>query len=270
MSRGPEILTLAQWMHGGPWRLQLLHSLKTHALIWVTRGQARVTVDGVRRGVGVHNALAIPADTLFSLELGPQCFGLVCLIPPGGPALMPDRPHHLRVREVHAQMELTALLDSMQRETNQPRPFGDEVLNAYASLVTVWLRRAMIVHEAPSRPTASQRLVNAFAALVAQDFRTPKLMADYARELGVTPTHLTRCCRQCSGLTAADFLTQTSLHAARVMLEEGSDSIRHVAVQLGFRSAAYFSRFILHHTGQTPSALRKAAQGAKKPAFSLA
>ena len=95
--------------------------------------------------------------------------------------------------------------------------------------------------------------------MVARDFATPKLMADYARELGVTPTHLTRSCRQCSGLTAADFLTQRSLHGARDMLESGHDSIRHVAVQLGFRSAAYFSRFILHHTGQTPSALRKGA-----------
>ena len=99
--------------------------------------------------------------------------------------------------------------------------------------------------------------------MVARDFHTSMLMADYARDLGVTPTHLTRSCRQCSGVTAADFLTQRSLHAAREMLEDGSDSIRHVAVQLGFNSAAYFSRFILHHTGQTPSALRKRAHKGK-------
>ena len=146
MTKSVEILTLAQWMRGAPWRLELLHSLDMHALVWVTKGQARVTVDGIRSGVGVHNALAIPAETLFSLEMGPQCFGLVCLLPAGGPALMPDRSHHLRIREVHAQMELTALLDAMQREANQPRPFADEALNAHAALMTVWLRRAMIDH----------------------------------------------------------------------------------------------------------------------------
>ncbi|QIE44359.1 helix-turn-helix transcriptional regulator [Pseudohalocynthiibacter aestuariivivens] len=259
MSSTPQILSLAQWMHGAPWRLALQHALQRHALVWVTRGQARVTVDGIRRGVGVHNALAIPAGTLFSLELGPQCFGLVCLIPPGGPTLMPDRPQHLRIREVHTQMELTALLDAMQRESNHPRDFSDEALGAHAQLMTVWLRRAMIAHEAPDRPNAAHRLVAAYAAMVARDYQSPMLMADYARDLGVTPTHLTRSCRQCCGLTAAEILTQRSLHAARVMLEDGGDSIRHVAVQLGFRSAAYFSRFILHHTGQTPSALRKSA-----------
>nr|WP_309502203.1 helix-turn-helix transcriptional regulator [uncultured Roseovarius sp.] len=259
----PQILTLTQWMHGAAWRLQLQHALDHHALVWVTRGQARATADGIRRGVGAHNALAIPSRTLFSFEMGVQCFGLVCLIPPGGPTLMPDRAQHLRIREVNAQMELTALLDSMQRESNQPREFSDEALEAHAQLMTVWLRRAMIAHESPTRPNAAQRLVTAYSAMVACDYATPKLMADYARDLGVTPTHLTRSCRQCSGLTAAEMLTQCSLHAARVMLENGDDSIRHVAVQLGFRSAAYFSRFILHHTGHTPSALRKAAKSKK-------
>ncbi len=255
-----QILTLAQWMHGASWRLELQHSLDRHALVWITRGQARATVDGVRRGVGVHNALAIPAETLFSLEMGAQCFGLVCLIPPGGPTLMPDRPQHLRIREVHAQMELTALLDAMQRESHQSGEFSDEALGAHAQLMTVWLRRAMIAQETPTRPNAAQRLVTAYASMVARDYQTPRLMAGYARELGVTPTHLTRSCRECSGITAADMLTQRCLYAARVMLEDGDDAIRHVAVQLGFRSAAYFSRFILHHTGQTPSALRKMAK----------
>ncbi|RKF15455.1 AraC family transcriptional regulator [Roseovarius spongiae] len=259
-------MTLAQWSRGAAWRLGLLHSIGAHALVWVTRGQARATVDGIRRGVGVHNALAIPAGTLFSLDLGAQSFGLVCLIPPGGPALMPDETHHLRVREVHAQLELTALMDAMQRESTERRDFSDEALGAHAALMTVWLRRAMILHETPATATAGQRLVSAYAAMVARDFHTPMLMADYARDLGVTPTHLTRSCRQCSGLTAADFLTQRSLHAAREMIEDGGDSIRHVAVQLGFNSAAYFSRFILHHTGETPSTLRKQAQKLKHAA----
>jgi AraC family transcriptional activator of pobA len=33
-----------------------------------------------------------------------------------------------------------------------------------------------------------------------------------------------------------------------------------IAADLGFGSAAYFSRFILHHTGKTPSDLRGAAR----------
>lgn len=262
MTNAARIATLVQWSHGAPWRLELQHSCPDHALVWITRGQARVTLEGVRRGVGVHNVLAVPAGTLMSLTLGPNAFGLVCLIPPGGPVLMPDTPQHLRIREVHTQSELTGLLDAMQREANQPRPFADEALNAHAQLMTVWLRRAMIAHEMPPPATAAERLVMAFAALVERNFRSGAPMADYARELGVTPTHLTRSCRHCAGLTAADFLTERTLHAARVMLADGHDAIRHVAAQLGFRSAAYFSRFILHHTGHSPTDLRRQARAA--------
>ncbi len=260
MITAPQIMTIAQWAHGAPWRLTLPHSQPHHALIWITRGQARATVGGLRRGVGAHNALAVPTGTLFSLDIGPGCYGQVCLIPPGGPALMPDEPEHLRIREVQAQSELTSLLDSMMRENSQQRPFADEAAQALAIMVTVWLRRALIGQEPGPRPTAAQRLVVAYAALVEQNHATGQPMASYARDLGVTPTHLGRSCKACCGLTAADLLVQRILHAAREQLEDGADAIRHVAAQLGFGSAAYFSRFIQAHTGLSPSALRRKAQ----------
>ncbi|MBZ8119475.1 helix-turn-helix domain-containing protein [Roseovarius sp. LXJ103] len=253
-------MTLVQWSRGASWRLDLPHSCGHHALIWVTKGQARATVDGVRRGVGVHNALAVPAGTLFSMDLGTQCFGLVCLIPAGGAFLMPDRPQHLRIREVKSQSELTSLLEALSREVNHPRDFSDEARNALAQQITIWLRRAMIDHEIPAAPTAAERLVTAYAAMVEQSHATGVPMADYARDLGVTPTHLTRSCKAVSGMTAADMLTGRVLHAARDMLEIGRDPIRFVAAQLGFSSAAYFSRFILHHTKKSPSELRRSAQ----------
>lgn len=263
LGTAPQLLTLAQWTRGTPWRLALPHSQPCHALIWITRGQARATVSGLRRGVGAHNALTVPAGTLFSLDVAPACYGQVCLVPPGGPVLMPDHPEHLRIREVQAQAELTSLLESMGRESAQGRPFADEAALALAIMITVWLRRALIGQDAAPRPTAAQRLVMAYAALVEQNHATGRPMAAHARDLGVTPTHLTRSCKACCGLTAADLLTQRTLHAAREMLEDGTDAIRHVAAQLGFGSAAYFSRFVTQHTGKTPSALRKAAHRAK-------
>ncbi len=253
-----HILTLAEWARGVSWRASLLHSSAKHALIWVTRGQGIAVIDGVRRGVGVHNAVVIPAGTMFSLELGKQGFGLVCLIPTSGPIMMPDLSQHLRIRDVQAQTELTAILDAMQREQNTKRAFMDEALNAQAGLLTVWLRRAMIEHGTPDgKKPAAVRLVNAYAALVEREFRQGKTMAEFASQLGVTPTHLTRSCRHCAGLTAADLLTQRVLYDARTMLEDSSEAIRHIAALLGFTSAAYFSRFILHHTGKSPSDLRK-------------
>ena len=93
-----------------------------------------------------------------------------------------------------------------------------------------------------------------------QRFRQHRGVADYAAELGVTPTHLTRSCREASGLTAADILTQRSLYAARDMIETTDRPLQDIGQSLNFSSPAYFSRFVQHHTGQSPSMLRRSAK----------
>ena len=262
MTSPARILTLAQWSSAGVWQAELPHSSAMHLLVWITRGQGRALIGGIRRGVGVHNALVIPAGTLFSLDIGRQGFGLICTIPPGSAALMPDEAQHLRLRDVQAQSELTAILDAIQREQNANRPFMDEAIEAQAVLLSVWLRRTMIsdTNDPTTHTTAAQRLVTAYAALIERDYTSGKPMADYARALGVTPTHLTRTCQACAGLSAANLLTQRIVHAARSLLETGGLPFNHIAALLGFRSAAYFSRFIQHHTGMTPTTLRRKAQ----------
>jgi AraC family transcriptional activator of pobA len=103
----------------------------------------------------------------------------------------------------------------MSREQNDARPFAIEVLDALAAQMSVWLRRALIAHPEEPRPPAAERLVRAYAALIERHLGKGLSVADHARSLGVTPTHLTRTCRRLSGLSAADLLTQRSLHAAR-------------------------------------------------------
>ncbi len=257
-TRPVQILTHTQWARGSAWRNELQHSENAHALVHVTRGQGLCTVLGKRRGTGVNNVIFIPAGTMFSLELGRSGFAQVCLIAPNGSIMLPDEPIHLRLRDVSAQIELTAIFDTLLREQSAVRLFMDEAMMAQANLLSIWLRRALISEgTTPQKMPAAERLINAFATVIERDFKTGKQMAHYARTLGVTPTHLARCCRQVSGLTAAEMITARSLHAALAMLEDTRDPIRQIANLLGFGSAAYFSRFILHHTGKNPSKLRR-------------
>lgn len=260
MGNYAEVMSLHQWLGEEEWRSELPHSRESHALIWITRGQGRTVIDGVLRGVTVHTALCIPAGTMIHLDLSPQSFGTVCVVPRRSPVLMPDQPTILRVRDADAQNELSALLEVMQREQKSDRPFVDEAMNAHAALLTVWLRRAIIDQRDDKIDyTAAQRLAMAYTALIERDFSSGKPMADYAKALGVTPTHLTRACRTSSGMTASELLTGRTVYAMRDLLETTDHPANRVAAMLGFKSAAYFSRFVLQHTGQTPTALRKSA-----------
>ena len=91
---------------------------------------------------------------------------------------------------------------------------------AHAQLVAVWMHRQEI--DPPTvRDTAAQRLVAAYCDLLVRRHRSGASMADLAEALGVTPTHLSRSCKQMCGLTAAEMQTQVTLHAARDLIAQG-------------------------------------------------
>lgn len=256
MQDAPRIQTLSSLAGRASWRLKLHHSRETHLLVWITRGQGVATVNGQRHGLGVHSALFIPAGTLFSLSMGAQGFGTVLVAPPSAQIALPGLEQLLRIRDVRRQTELTGLIEAMQREQAAPRDFHPEAARAHATLVAIWLRRAILDAPAPERPGADARLAAAFASLVARDYRTGRPMASYAEKLGVTPTHLSRCCKSAAGISASAILTERALHAARTLLADTSHPVGRISSHLGFGSPAYFSRFIQTQTGCPPSQLR--------------
>jgi AraC family transcriptional activator of pobA len=239
--------------------MTLSHDLPSHLLIWITRGQGLLQLDGQRRGLGAHNAVFIPARSLFSIELGRQGFGQAVVIPDGAPMRLPQMPRHLRIRDVQAQTELTGLIEAGQREQQTPRPLFNDALDAHAALISVWLRRQIMQEEhVPDRRSAGIRLSARFCRMVSECFATGVPMATYAETLEVTPTHLTRAVKAATGKTAADLLTERVVYEARDMLSTTEHSAQSIARHLGFGSAAYFTRFIQQHTGKPPSKLRMA------------
>jgi AraC family transcriptional activator of pobA len=240
-----------------PWRYTLLHDRPADLLLWITRGHGRVIVNGLRRGVSTHSALFLPAGTLMAIDLPPGTQALFVESPAGLAGRMPAEPVHLRIRDGLAQSELTAEIDAMTRETRTIRPRQAEVLAARVGLIAVWLHRQIAAGTVDPPPdTASNRLVRRFAQAVVRDGRASRPVAAHADALDVTPTHLSRVCRAACGHTAADILTERKLHAARIALASPRPAIKDIARDLGFASAAYFSRFVVAHTGQSPRALR--------------
>ena len=254
---GLKIRTLAQLAGGDGWRLGLAHDQVHHTLFWVTRGQGRMLLDGRRRGIGPHNAVFVPAGSVYSIDLGAQMLGQAIIVPDGTALRLPDMPRHLRVRDVHVQTELATIIEAAQREQTQGRALAQDALEAHVALMSVWLRRQIALEEhIPSPSTAGERLSRRFTQMIPQHYMSGAPMAFYAAELGVTPTHLTRTVKAATGKTAADLLTERVIHAARTLLETTRHPARNIAHHLGFGSAAYFTRFMQQHTGRSPSQLR--------------
>jgi AraC-like DNA-binding protein len=172
---------------------------------------------------------------------------------------LPATTLHLRIREGQAQVELNLCLDSIHRELDSPHPGHDRAARHHIGLLGVWLeRQAARVPAETLAPDAARRLVMRFTALLEKEFRSGRGIADYAAALGVTPTHLTRCCKQTCGRPASALLHDRLLFEARRMLSETDQPVGHIARDLGFTSPAYFTRAFQHQTGKTPSAFRRA------------
>ncbi|WP_293573534.1 AraC family transcriptional regulator [Phaeobacter sp.] len=260
-------LALAHLAREGAWQLELAHDLKEHLLVWVTRGQGRVFLNGQQRGFGPHSAIFVPAGTLWSIELGRQCMGLVMKVPTAVGMDFPETPEALRIPEAQDQAIINGMLQSMQTEQQNRPPLWYRAMQAHGTLIAIHLRRLLDAHTAlPVKLTAAQRLAQGYCARIVKCYAQHASMADHAAELNVTPTHLTRVCKSETGKTAGALLTERQLHAARTLLVTTDLPMRDIASTLGFGSAAYFTRFITQHTGETPSKLRKQSREKQKRA----
>lgn len=260
--QSPQLLSIGQLIAGGHWKLGLLHDRGWDVFFWITKGQGVAVLDGVRTGIGVHNALLVPARRLISLELGRQGYGQALVLPRDTDLGFPQDLYHLRLRDVTAQAELTALLEAVGREQSVGAAHADEAAVAYARLIAIWFRRQLERHGDPAKTSAAQRLVRAYSARIVGYHDSPATVADHAEALEVTPTHLNRVCKSVCGRTASAMLTERVLHAARVFLEETQVPVQDIARHLGFGSAAYFTRYMQTHTGETPTTLRQLAAAA--------
>ena len=236
-----------------------MRSLSEPCFLWFTKGQGRITIAGVTRGYTAHNGIFIPAGVMHGFEVGPQVFGTAVFFGKDCKVKLPTQPLHLRIREVHAQQDLNITLDCIQREIESLVAAHDRAAEHHLGLLGVWLERQAIKAQADMpRPDAAWRLVARYTALMEQQFRSGAGVSEMAALLGVTSTHLTRCCRQSCGRSAIELLQDRRIFEARRLLSETASPVNQISAALGFASAAYFTRAFQHRTGSSPTAFRRA------------
>lgn len=254
-----RLVPVARLANGGRWRVEAMRAYSEPLLLWFTRGQGRITVGGVTRGYGAHNAIFVPAGMMHGFELGAQSAGTALFFGREHGLDLPEDPLHLRIRDVGPQAELSSLIENIQRESESDRAGSAKAARHHLGLLSVWLERlAETSADESPRPDAARRLARAYADLLEKEFRSGKSVSAFARDLGVTATHLTRVCNKTCGRSASDLLHDRVIFEARRLLTETRTPIQNVSESLGFTSPAYFTRAFQHRTGKTPSAFRKA------------
>ncbi|MFT6933203.1 MAG: AraC family transcriptional activator of pobA [Paracoccaceae bacterium] len=250
------VVSLGKARMRGGWRVTTLGARPFHQLLWITRGQGRITVGGITRGYSANRAIFVPAGTLMSIELGAQVNGLILDIPPDPQLGLPTDTFNLRVADMTAQAQLTSYIEQIERELSGKSIGFDRMLRGYMLLLSTWIERQLNGQDVAVLRDRSHQLVERYARLIQEDFRSGLSVADFAARLGVTPTHLSRVCKDASGRPAHALLQDRIMHEARRLLADTDMPAREVAEHLGFSSAAYFTRAFSQQTRLTPSQFR--------------
>lgn len=245
----------------GNWRTEAMRSHATPRLIYITKGQGRITVAGMTHGYGPNNLIYLPAHVMYGYEAGPSVFGTMLTIPKAMADEWPDETVHLRLRDVHNQRQATAMFEAIEQELQAAQQTHSRAAHYHLGLLSVFFERQITLSPARTSPDRTEgtaaKLVAAYTDLIERDFKTAQGVAEFAAALGVTPTHLTRCCNQTCGRSALALLRDRITYEACVLLRETETPVAQIANDLGFRSAAYFTRSFQAKMGNTPSHFRK-------------
>jgi AraC-like DNA-binding protein len=145
--------------------------------------------------------------------------------------------------------EIMFLLTSLAQQVATGQ--GPELTRAYLHAL---LLRCLSLR--PTAPAVAGGLLARFGHLLEQRFRTCKSVASYARELCVTPNHLSERIRQETGRPASEHIRQRVMQEARHLLAAPDVQLKQVAYELGFEDTAHFGKLFKRCHGMSFSAFR--------------
>lgn len=110
----------------------------------------------------------------------------------------------------------------------------------------------------------SNALANKALAFMKQHCTESLTAEKIARQAGVGSHQLNRCFKRHLGESISKSLLRMRMSKAMERLAGGEDKIEAVALESGFRSAAYFSTVFRRETGLTPAAFRRSARSTER------
>jgi AraC family transcriptional regulator, transcriptional activator of pobA len=254
------------------WRIAPHRHHNLHQFFWIEppadgsadgKGGGAAMLEGRRHRLAPAAAISLPPMSVHGFDFLPGTAGWVVTLPQATlERQLAETP------AVRAALGAGALLrpedspawifEAIAREFAGGGFGRAQALTSLAGLLATWFARAQTRRaagaEGGQRPGAD--LLARFQAMVERDYRDHRPLADYARALGVTPTHLSRVARALTGRPASELVLERRLLEARRALAYTTMQVAEIAYMLGYGDPAYFARVFARATGESPSAFR--------------
>ena len=126
--------------------------------------------------------------------------------------------------------------------------------NALFLDIADFLSRKTIIRKQVSH---KDHVLQEFHALVTRNFREEHFVSFYADKLCLTPRYLNTVIRQTSQQTVMDWINQSIILEAKVLLKHSNLLVYQISDELNFPNPSFFCKFFKRMTGMTPQEYQK-------------
>lgn len=117
--------------------------------------------------------------------------------------------------------------------------------------------------QAGHSPNRRSEIMAKFLLSVSENFRKERQVAYYAKQLCITPKHLSTVVKETSGRTAGEWIDHYVMLEAKMLLRTTDLTIQEITTRLNFTNQSFFGKYFKHHAGESPSSFRLPAQSKK-------
>ncbi|MEH6405231.1 MAG: helix-turn-helix domain-containing protein [Sneathiella sp.] len=237
-----------------------------HQFFLLKTGGGAISIEDTQHILKPPVVISIPPLTVHGFEFSKDTEGWVVTIPH---TIMKEVLLH--APEIHSRLHIPIMTTSSDEVTSYFEKISDEhrhvelgrsqLLAHLAGTLTVLISRNSVdLHPIPRTQENKRQIhVQQFLNLLEKNFRCLHSVSEYSKLLDLSPTHLTRSCREITGKSTSDLIQDRLILEAKRSLVYTKMPISEVAYFLGFNDPAHFSKFFHRQIGVAPSRFREKA-----------
>lgn len=240
---------------------------KEGRIIRILQGTGRISINLIEYEVSAHQIIIIPDNSLIELlEISPdydfQVIVPACNFLPALPGSILSETYTrngivLSLNEeewTQAEMFFTLLWNILHSSPYRRETVQHFIISLLYNLKYTYEQTRTTT---PLRLSRREEIFRRFIALVNEHSKQERSVNFYADKLCLTPHYLSTIIREASGQTVMQWINQSAVLEAKVLLKHSDLLIFQISDELNFPNPSFFSKFFKRMTGMTPAEYQK-------------
>ena len=240
---------------------------KEGRIIRILQGTGRISINLIEYEVSAHQIIIIPDNSLIELlEISPdsdfQVIVPACNFLPALPGSILSETYTrngivLSLNEeewTQAEMFFTLLWNILHSSPYRHETVQHFIISLLYNLKYTYEQTRTTT---PLRLSRREEIFRRFIALVNEYSKQERSVNFYADKLCLTSHYLSTIIREASGQTVMQWINQSVILEAKVLLKHSNLLIFQISDELNFPNPSFFSKFFKRMTGMTPAEYQK-------------